>query len=295
MSTTPTTPEIQNSVTQEEHTAAFAMPMDELKSAAFAANRAVLEAPETPQEAKPVYEVKNGPDGVQIHLETGEVYKGKSESEAWGRLAESKAHQSRYIRQLNEFKNKYEAWKKGDINLPSPSMPQQPVFAPELTPEQEHQLAQEFSQDFFSSQFTPEVAKNVGEQALAQVLNVPVDALPNVINDIQTVTRNFQLETTYLDFQRSCQDYMETPQNMQAVLKYLNPQPNSLPTSQDLLNAWALAVYTGEAQPAPRVDPLPPRPAPPVMPSNMSPTASEPDAWKMPINELRQAVQRGGY
>lgn len=250
------------------------------------------ETPSQPQstaDAQPAYQVKSGADGrTEIHLETGEVYKGKNEAEAWGELAKSKVHQAKYIREMNEFRKTFDAWRTSD-NVSPQTAPVPPQEVPTLTPEQqqaaeaEAQAAQLSAiRNWFSSEVvTPEMRRSL----VAEAIGVPPEQLESVVGQIYQNNITFATNRALMDFYQATPEFMDTPENTAAMMEQLQGfEPGQIPTAQDLSRAWALALYSGKAKPAPQIQPQSRRTPPPVMPSPMAgPTmmSSEPTAAEL--------------
>ena len=95
------------------------------------------------------------------------------------------------------------------------------------------------------------------------------------------------------EFHKMCPDYVDTPENSQALGSYFPDNFGRFPTASELKQAYALAVYEGKIKPQAQAAPVAPRP--PVMPNaGATPTTSaDQSAWNMPLDQLRKAAGLG--
>ena len=94
----------------------YKMPLGDLKKAAFSTEPQPV-PPEQPQAQPPPaapaepqpYTVTESPDGVEIRLETGSTYKGRTWQDAVQALAKGKFEADRYIHQLKTWADEQHA------------------------------------------------------------------------------------------------------------------------------------------------------------------------------------------
>ena len=254
---------------------AFAMDLGDLKRAAFdqQPQPAPVAQPEAQPQATPEpYTVEQGPDGIQVRLSPeygGEVFKGKDFNEVLGKLAKSKADGNAYIKQLK--------------TQPTQAQPQQPDPMMPQSPEDEQRAQQEAAEFLRAALFTPAVKQQLVTEALSSDPRV---------HQITSTVQEFQAHNMAFEFHRRCPDYVDLPEQTQALDQALGNLQGSA-TVEDLEKAWAYVTYKN-----PQLRYVPPTstpaPRPPVMPSAGAPQfGGEQSAWEMPLDELKKRAGLG--
>lgn len=281
MSTASITPEVtpQPAAAPQISTAeAFAMPMEQLEQlmnqpAAQPVPEPIAQPAATATPEK--YTINSDANGVTITLAPefgGEVYKGKDLSEAVAKLAGSKADANAYIKQL-----------KTNPNAPDPTAQ---ATAPEIHPNalQDGKAAADVLREMLST-LPPEMK----QQMVAEAFNVSPEQLPAMVQSVGNAAAQWQAMNLEMEFHRACSDYVDTPENTQALYAEVlaGKPPGFIPTLNDLVNGWAMARYKGTGQP--RQAPAPAL-RPPVMPSTGAggTNAGGGDPWSMPLDQLAQ-------
>jgi hypothetical protein len=262
MSTTPVipaTPEITINNTAQEIKAALeataAVPLTE------AAPPSPAPAAAAPLEPQP-YTVTETPEGVEIKLETGAVYKGKNWAEAATSLARGKVEADKTLHRLNTQQQ--------------PAAPQAPAVP---VPEVED----------------PEAATRewlMGQ--LAKEFKMPVEQFKQAVGQMFQVTQAQTVNVAWTDFAQACPDFVDSPQNAEVLVAYLPQEVVSQQrpfSADDLRRAHAMALYDKKYSAAPTATNPPSVLTPPVMPTaGAGSTPGEIDAYKMPLHELRKAA-----
>ena len=232
---------------------------------------APIETPSAP--SSPEWgQMAENPDGTyQVTLATGEVFKGTAR-EVIAKQAEAQYNTKRWGL---DWKQKAES-----------SQPQQtdPSLAPPaIDPAIEAEQLRQYQ-------------RQLGLESLSAALGIPVEQVPQVLQQHEQAQLQWQINSTYMDFVTACPDYQETPENNAAMLDYLNAVPANgrFWSADDLRVAWARAVYDKKANPF--VPPQPPAPVfrPPMMPTNGAASqANEPNPWTMPKDQLKKLAFGG--
>jgi hypothetical protein len=249
---TPATPEVTINNSAAEIKAAMesqAAPADPTPQPAVA-----TAPPATPEP----YTVTETPEGVEIKLETGAVYKGKNWQEAALAAAKGKVEADKYLHSL----------KIQQPQTPAPATPAPPAEDPT---------------DLATRQWI------VSQMAAA--LGVPADKFVEMTSQMFQQTQQNTLAVAWADFTQSCPDYADTPDNANALVEYL-PQDvvaqNRPPSAQELKNAHAIALYNKRYQAAQVSANTPQTPHPPVMPTASGVQPGDPDPYKIPLAELKK-------
>lgn len=219
-----------------------------------------------------------------LKYKTGEVFKGANEMEVFRKAAENAVRTTEWARTV---KAQYDQFQQN---------PNQPVQMPNepTTPEQEAQAAmlqaQAVREFFMKDVVTPELSASI----VANALGVPVDQLPQVLEQYQSTFQDNYQRNQLRDFHASCPEYADLPEQADALASTLvemhggQVPPNYVPSAQDLRLAWAMALHEGKAQPYIHRTP-PPAPKFPVMPTvnaaSQSLTGGQ-DVWSMPLDQL---------
>lgn len=251
---------------------AFAMDMGELAKVAGIDGSAPIVQPQSAVEPTPQAQPQAQPDAPYtlsqengsfiLRYKTGETFKGANEVEAFRKAAENAVRTTEWARTV---KAQYDQFQQN---------PNQPVQMPNepTTPEQEAQAAMLQAQavrEYFQKEIlTPELKASI----LADGLGVPVDQLPQVLEQYQTTFQNSYSSSQLREFHTSCPEYADLPEQADALANSLvelhggNVPANYIPSAQDLKLAWAVALHQGAAQPYIHRTP-PPAPRAPIMPS----------------------------
>jgi hypothetical protein len=239
--TTPATPEVTINNSAAEILAAIEAQTPPDSGAAPAA--AVAPTPATPPVApaaaapEPLpFTVNETADGVEIKLETGAVYKGKTWAEAASALAKGKVEADKTLHSLRSQPKQPEA----------PATPAPVVEDPDAATREwlMGQLAKEFGLE--PSQF---------KQAVGQMFEV---------------TQKTNINVAWTDFASQCPDFVDSKENAEALIAYLPPEvvTQQRPfNAEDLRRAHALALYEKKYAPATTSTSTPAVPVPPAMPT----------------------------
>ncbi|MFB3916084.1 MAG: hypothetical protein ACE14M_05110 [Terriglobales bacterium] len=241
------------------------------------------------------------PDGhCTLTLESGERFIADSPNQLIERLAKSKLDATNYIRELRASKGlppeDPAAQQQLDTSQSEPQQQQPAPAEPQIDPADAE----------LSNYLAELVASNpaVSQRVLASAMGVPAEQLQGVLNMLgQTVqtAQEWQVERAWMDFNRSCPDYADTPQNAAILVEYFPEavqQGRRFPTVEEMQTGWARALYEGKAIPAPRQQPQQPqnnvRLGAALIPSAQGAQPSVQDAYNMPMNELAKLVREGG-
>ena len=211
-------------------------------------------------------QMAENPDGTyQVTLATGEVFKGTAR-EVIAKQAEAQYNTKRWGL---DWKQKAES-----------AQPQQtdPSLAPSgIDPAIEAEQLRQYQ-------------RQLGLEAFSASLGVPIEQVPQVLQQHQQAQAAWQINSNYMDFVTACHDFQETPENNAALMSYLRePTDGRVWSADEMRVAWARAVYDKRATPyvPPNVPPAPSRP--PMMPSSgATQTANEPNYWTMPKDQLKK-------
>lgn len=258
---TPATPEITINNTAEEIRAAMTSQAVEPTPAPQPAASVV--AP--PAEPQP-YTVTETPEGVEIRLETGSVYKGKNWQEAALAAAKGKVEADKTLHQLK---------------TQTPAPVEVPAATPTETPEEiatRNWLIEEQAKVFG-------LTADEYREAVKMVFNTTKQTQE------QNVTRS--IDAAYMDFCQKCTDYSDSAEAANAIVDYLPPEvlnKQRLPTVDDFRRAHATALYEKRYAPSTAVN-APNTPIPPVMPgSGATVHGTEPNPWAMSKEDLKKAA-----
>jgi hypothetical protein len=247
------------------------VPLDDLRAAAglndpqpvpvVAEPTPVAPAPVVPE----AYTVAQDENGVTITLAPefgGEVYKGKDAHEALAKIAKAKADANVYIKQLK-------AQPPAAPVQPAPSEPQPTV----------EELAAE---EWVATAYEKTLARRMGltvDQLRAQQ-RISMEGAPAVFQERQEV-----------DFKKSNQDWVETPENLEAMKKAFEgvQLEYGFPTAAQLDFAWNYLKGKGMVRPMqfsqPQASTKPPVPMPGSVASPAQASAENP--WTMDLNALK--------
>lgn len=282
MSTTPTpeptTPPIASPPTPEA-----AAPLDitapaaDLRAAAVAANQpAPTSAPAEPVATTaapepPPYTITETPEGAEIKLITGAVYKGKTIQEAAASLAAGKVEGDKTIRQLRTQ------------TPPVPPAPAAPAAPPTPVESPEEIQAREWIVD---------------QQAKA--LGMTREQYVGAMQGMMQTAQEMQMQTLAASFMQRCPDFPNSAEASQILVggesgPGLLQQLNLPATPDGLEAAHLIAVRRGLYKPVPPPVSATQRPSPaPMLQSGSAPQVSaEPNLYEMPLDELRKLAAKG--
>lgn len=187
---------------------------EELKQAALnVPPPAAPEPPAAPTEPQP-FQVQKTDSGVEVKLETGQVYKGATEAEALAALAKAQVEASKTIARLN---------RQPEV------VPQATPTTPQLTPEQ---VAQQEADKYIADS----VARVAGFSSAQEMFNVLGKTVQTSV-----VTERAAMEA---DFLTANPDFPDTKESAEALVKIMDDM--GLPSNINSMNlAHAYAVKTG--------------------------------------------------
>lgn len=278
---------------------AFAMPLDQLATAAGITPGAPQVTPATPvPEPAPAapapppapaptpvvpepFQVLQGESGLVVQMSPeygGEVFKGADWSEVGPKIAKAKADANLHIKN-----QKYQIQELQQQPTPQPSQPPPQPVDPQVQATRQW-LASELAAD-------PALAKAV----VAAAFGLPnVEALDSRLGMVFQTTEKMSENVALAEFHKMCPAYVDTPENSQALGSYFptgyrqpaDPQAFAM----DLKTAYALAVVDGKIAPQTTQAAAPAAPRPPVMPSAGATATSSAtgDPWTMPLDQLAQ-------
>jgi hypothetical protein len=264
------------------------LPLGEVRKAILSAESTQAEPePQLASEPTPPYEMKQTPEGLELRLVTGEVFKAKTANELLEKVTKSKVDTTLYLRKVQQQQQP-----TPDEPEQIESQPQLPELQPEpeLSLEQESALSQQFMRGVLAD---PEISSTLARQAAAELFGTTPEQVPQIIQMWNGAATQAHIVNLQHNFQKLCPDYDDSPRNAQALNKYLPANP----TLEDMVKAWSVAVYTGdgkrkEAEPPSGVRP----PAPPPMPtSGGNASTGEPNPWTMPLADLKNSLKGEGY
>ena len=258
---------------------AFAMPIDDLKKAAFEEPQPAPVAQPDPQpQAQPAntgpYTLTQDGDTFVLKYATGEVFKGANELEVYKKAAENAVRNIEWAKQV---KKQYDEFQQ---NPAKPvAMPDQPA-----NPEEQARQMEERRQIFL--------------EGLSDAIGMTPEELRQQWANMKARTDAFDQQAAVMDFyKKNSETYIDTPENQQAIIKGLQSMGISgrSPSAQELTTAWSLALLEGYAVPATPASMQPKRPPmPPPMPTmggGMSRGDSNP--WSMDMDALKKAAGLG--
>ena len=260
------------------------MPLADLKAALTnppAAEPAPTPAPApapAPAATPEPYHIEKLADGtVHVKLDSGEEFRGTYD-EVLPKIAKSKYDSSSYAKQLKH-------------ELETKSVPAQPPVQPPAPPAEDPDTVAARNWMVETLAKDPATAKKL----VGAAFGIQAEQLDSVFSQMTKATNEMQLNSTWIEFHQSCQDFVDTKENCDILVSYLPADLNRLPTSEELRRAHAAAVYDKKyataPAPAPAAGPSPP--VPPPMPSSGGvSSAGEPDPWTMPLADLKRNLQR---
>lgn len=270
----------------------YAMPLEELRKVAgidapaqatpFQQPQPAMQPSVTPA-SDAAYTLETLPDGnYQVKYATGEVFKGDINTIL---DQTAKAHVS----------TKRWALDRAQQQSANP----QALPEAELSPEERQKVSQ-----LLGEFITPEVKQHLASEGMAQVLGVPAEAVPQMVQGITKTVADYEANLLLMDFGQRCQGYLDTPENSTALHESLctvlggDPAENGYkPSVDDLEAAYALAVYRGKITPHdPQAAPVR-QSRPPVMPTATSATlgAGGQNPWAMDMNQLAALAGVNGH
>src|SRR5581483_1768580 len=199
----------------------WAIPLTDLKQAAGIDQPAPVAQPQSQVQLEPQSPAAASPsepymmvetsDGIELKLNTGEVFRGKDINELLPKLVKSKIDTTVWARQVRK---EYDDFQQNPAQ--SVQMPQDPA-----SPEMEAQAAMEQAKpvrDFILKDvLTPEAKASI----VADVLQVPVEQLPQVLERYSTASENWQMGNALKEFHMACPEYVDLPEQGEALASTL--------------------------------------------------------------------------